>query len=1494
MPGSAPPAIVTSIFARDFGLSPCDTGDSVVTPLSVVNVLPGTTIISPYTSPQMQTGAIDYPNRVPLQMAFGGDVEDLPSAGLRRVGSHVRSPSMPASLEVPLATTSDRPHSTVDQVRYDNGGLLTVFDAESVGSDYAPSESDQQHLDLVENALSASWGEERGVGDGDGGLDVWDAEEIDDTNEISSPVRIDAYETESLFSVPVTQHEDEYDYVHNEHRQQTEPTLPPTNLPALPPLQTQTSDTAITPSSQQSVQSNSATLMADKQQQQQSSAFKVKGVRHVLSYGADFDKTAATLLSSIKTDIAKKAAVAGSAANIAAAIELHQQKQQQQPVPRRHEAEEATGSLSAERHTSRLSGFFGFGPRTHKTQQSPVATLAQQQQQQPQHMTLGAAGSAAGLRVVTDFQSLRGTGPAVLAAATTDPSSAEGKKSASPSTLPRRWRVPFRQRTNAAGVVSGEHSQQLSGESPLSVPMVDRGHESEASASVTPKTEGYSSQRTFRRSRYRAGTTSDIESPLTAAALLSTMDRPYSMVESSTGSSSAGGGGGLTPALVATTTTTTTTTNRPQPLSLLPPGAPQTAPKTISGCGDERQRRGQAHFMQNSSMSPTSPLFHDGHRRHSGAISNAEYSTSSTVTFSPVFVRREQDSEFTQVDISRLMSGAAIAERLVSSLSGSGSLSSAALAGDYQFAVQSADGSQWVLESDNELWTHCIRARTESPAAFVLCDSDSHQNQTTGQHHRVRFQPTLSLGEGDAASSSGSESEICSAVPFFGRHEPPVPPFARAGGYDTAGSVSPSSFVTAASNSPQVAITTSGIGQPAIDNNDEYVDDDDDDDVILADRIRNVSADTSSSLSRADSWTLMFVNKEFVVPKPSLPLSHHDLATATAPPPYYLPPFQPLAASGVDAPVVLDATSDDDNDDDELWGGAAPATGGGGDYYDDDDPVAAAMRADLAERQAAEQSDDDNRSIASSTRTLPSTMRFTRGMRATLLERRPSRNTHGRPTADMIGEQLDEYFPDHDLDRPIVQSVPMDEGLLPSHEFHIILEDDDGTAVSYQHGSGRGRRHLAKEPEEEEEGGSAPPGVGRRKSVRMLVQETRHHRHHQRRPRSRAVVVDKPAKPPRPVVRRQSTKLWGCIPEEIRPRDERGSIVLAAAAVQGGGAPRGNDEIVRRALSLLRKPEPNPQAEKDIVEAAIKCGDSSTVGSTRAHFAYERARLQQQQEETIAVDGSGGSGGAGSVNDAARALFAKYGIATAGIKIQWIKGKLIGKGSFGHVYVAINAATGEVIAVKQIRLPASLCAAATDEAAAAPVGGGSRKRRGGRAAGLLEEAIRMMYTEVELLRDLDHENVVQLLGFEVAGGVMSMFLEYVPGGTVQSLVQQHGPLPESVVHSFLRQIVAGLGYLHESGILHRDIKGANILVDETGTCKISDFGVSRKVDCTGLVAAAAMAAGDSGGGGMRKRSSIKGSGKILGTVPFMAPEVARSSLYTAAADIWSLGCVVVQ
>lgn len=96
------------------------------------------------------------------------------------------------------------------------------------------------------------------------------------------------------------------------------------------------------------------------------------------------------------------------------------------------------------------------------------------------------------------------------------------------------------------------------------------------------------------------------------------------------------------------------------------------------------------------------------------------------------------------------------------------------------------------------------------------------------------------------------------------------------------------------------------------------------------------------------------------------------------------------------------------------------------------------------------------------------------------------------------------------------------------------------------------------------------------------------------------------------------------------------------------------------------------------------------------------------------------------------------------------------------------------------------------------------------------------------------------------------------------------------MRNFVRQILQGLNYLHEREIIHRDIKGGNILVDNKGGIKISDFGISKKVEDSILT------------GARMHRPSLQGS------VFWMAPEVVKQTSYTLKADIWSVGCLVVE
>jgi mitogen-activated protein kinase kinase kinase len=212
---------------------------------------------------------------------------------------------------------------------------------------------------------------------------------------------------------------------------------------------------------------------------------------------------------------------------------------------------------------------------------------------------------------------------------------------------------------------------------------------------------------------------------------------------------------------------------------------------------------------------------------------------------------------------------------------------------------------------------------------------------------------------------------------------------------------------------------------------------------------------------------------------------------------------------------------------------------------------------------------------------------------------------------------------------------------------------------------------------------------------------------------------------------------------------------------------------------------------------------------------------------------------------------------------NWMKGSLIGEGSFGSVFLALHAITGELMAVKQVEIPSATKGTEFDQ----------RKNN----------MVTALKHEIELLQGMHHPNIVQYLGTSTDDQYLNIFLEYVPGGSIATMLKQYNTFQEPLVKNFVRQILAGLSYLHSQGIIHRDIKGANILVDNKGGVKISDFGISKRVEASTVLGSRA-----SGGGGHLHRPSMQGS------VYWMAPEVVRQTAHTKKADIWSLGCLVVE
>ncbi|KAF7350038.1 STE11-like protein [Mycena venus] len=201
-------------------------------------------------------------------------------------------------------------------------------------------------------------------------------------------------------------------------------------------------------------------------------------------------------------------------------------------------------------------------------------------------------------------------------------------------------------------------------------------------------------------------------------------------------------------------------------------------------------------------------------------------------------------------------------------------------------------------------------------------------------------------------------------------------------------------------------------------------------------------------------------------------------------------------------------------------------------------------------------------------------------------------------------------------------------------------------------------------------------------------------------------------------------------------------------------------------------------------------------------------------------------------------------------RLHGSRAPLIGAGSFGKVYLGMDTSTGLLMAVKQVELPKN------------------------------EEHKKSMLSalehEIKLLQDLQHENLVQYLHSSLDDDFLNIFLEYMPGGSVTALLRNYGAFEEPLVKNFVRQILEGLNYLHERDIIHHDLKGTNILIDNNGGVKISDFGISKQVE------------DDMGAGNCMHRPLMQGS------VFCMAPEVVKQSGHTRKADIWSVGCLVVE
>src|SRR4051812_48427899 len=188
--------------------------------------------------------------------------------------------------------------------------------------------------------------------------------------------------------------------------------------------------------------------------------------------------------------------------------------------------------------------------------------------------------------------------------------------------------------------------------------------------------------------------------------------------------------------------------------------------------------------------------------------------------------------------------------------------------------------------------------------------------------------------------------------------------------------------------------------------------------------------------------------------------------------------------------------------------------------------------------------------------------------------------------------------------------------------------------------------------------------------------------------------------------------------------------------------------------------------------------------------------------------------------------------------------KELGRGGMAVVYKGVEKALERIVAIKVVP-PESANAGQAAE----------RFRR-----------------EARLAASLDHPNIIPVYRVGQAGPLHYMAMKFVEGRAVDSIIDSQGALPLNVAIAILRYSAAGLAFAHEKKIVHRDIKGANILVDKDGRVMVSDFGIARALEEVSLTA----------------------SGMVIGTPYYMSPEQCGGQKISPQSDQYSLGIMGFQ